>query len=268
MYAIVSIAGQQFKVEKNKKIFVHRLPGEAGSMSEFDKVLLIDNEGSVSIGNPYIDDAMVTAKIVSHLKGDKVLVFKKKKRKGYRKLNGHRQYLTEIIIEDILASGAAKRKSATKKEIQEKDEKPQAVAEKTAKAEKDAVKAGPKKAEKPPVETAEKAETKKAGSQAEEKKIKPEAGTEKNAAGKSGSKAGAKKSESKKAEKPAVKTAKKTESKKADKPAVETAKKSGIKKAEPKAAKTVMKTTKTAVKAKSGAGKTKKTETKAKTGKK
>lgn len=247
MYAIVSIAGQQFKVEKNKKIFVHRLPGEAGSVSEFDKVLLIDNEGSVSIGNPYIDDAMVTAKIVSHLKGDKVLVFKKKRKKGYQKLNGHRQYLTEIIIEDILESGAAKRKSATKKEKHEKDEKPQAVAEKTAKAEKDDVKAGSKKAEKPAMKKTAEAGTKKAGPQAEKKTAKPEAGTGKDAAGESGTKAGAAKTKSKKTEKPPAKTAKK---------------------AEPKAVKTVGKTVKTAVKKESDAGKAKKTVTKAKTGKK
>ncbi len=237
MYAIVSIAGQQFKVEKNKKIFVHRLQGEAGSISEFDKVLLIDNEGRVSIGNPYIDDAMVTAKIVSHIKGDKVLIFKKKRRKGYRKLNGHRQYLTEIIIEDILESGAAKRKSATKKEKQEKDEKPQVAAEKAAKAEKDAVKAEPKKAEK--------SVTKKAEPKAVKKKAKPEAITVKDAAGKSGAKAGVKKTESKKAEKSSPGT---------------------TKKAEPKVAKTVRKTTKTAVKAKSDSGKAKKTEIKSKTG--
>lgn len=253
MYAIVSIAGQQFKVEKDKKIFVHRLPGEAGSISEFDKVLLIDNEGSVSIGNPYIDDAMVTAKIVSHLKGDKVLIFKKKRRKGYRKLNGHRQYLTEIIIEDILESGAAKRKSAaTQKEKQEKAEKPQAVTEKTAKDVKDVVKAEPRKAAKQAVKKAEKAGAKKAEPKAEEKKAKPKAETKKDAAGKSGSKAGADKAESKKAEKPPVKTAKTA----------------GTKKTEPKTAKTAGKTTKTTVKAKSDAGKAKKNETKAKTGKK
>src|SRR4030043_125091 len=115
MYAIVSIAGQQFKVEKNKRIFVHRLPGEADTTSEFDKVLLIDNEGRINIGNPYIDNALVTARIISHLKGDKVLVFKKKRKKGYRKMNGHRQLLTEIIIDEILENMTAKKtKSDTK----------------------------------------------------------------------------------------------------------------------------------------------------------
>ena len=102
MYAIVDIAGQQFKVEKDKKLYVHRLEGEEGSELDLDKVLLIDNEGKVKVGTPNIKNAVVKAKILSHLKGDKVLVFKKKRRKGYQKLNGHRQYLTRIQIEDII----------------------------------------------------------------------------------------------------------------------------------------------------------------------
>ncbi len=102
MYAIVDIAGQQFKVEKDKKLYVHRLEGEEGSELDLDKVLLIDNEGKVEIGSPNIENAVVKAKILSHLKGDKVLVFKKKRRKGYQKLNGHRQYLTQIQIESIV----------------------------------------------------------------------------------------------------------------------------------------------------------------------
>ena len=102
MYAIVDIAGQQFKVEKDKKLYVHRLEGEEGSELDLDKVLLIDNEGKVKVGTPNIKNAVVKAKILLHLKGDKVLVFKKKRRKGYQKLNGHRQYLTRIQIEDIV----------------------------------------------------------------------------------------------------------------------------------------------------------------------
>jgi len=102
MYAIVDIGGQQFKVEKDKKLYVHRLEGDEGSELDFDKVLLIDNEGKIKIGTPNIKNAVVKAKILSHLKGDKVLVFKKKRRKGYQKLNGHRQFLTHIQIEDIL----------------------------------------------------------------------------------------------------------------------------------------------------------------------
>ncbi|MDG1196043.1 MAG: 50S ribosomal protein L21, partial [Polaribacter sp.] len=101
MYAIVEIAGQQFKVAKDQKVYVHRLQGEAGSKVTFDNVLLLDNEGSVVIGAPAIEGASVTAQILSHLKGDKVIVFKKKRRKGYQKKNGHRQYLSEIQIESI-----------------------------------------------------------------------------------------------------------------------------------------------------------------------
>jgi large subunit ribosomal protein L21 len=101
MYAIVDIAGQQFKVEKDKKIFVNRLHAEQGATLSFDKVLLIDNEGKVQIGSHYVEGASVKAKVLEHLKGDKVIVFKKIRRKGYDKKNGHRQCLTKILIEDI-----------------------------------------------------------------------------------------------------------------------------------------------------------------------
>ncbi len=101
MYAIVEIAGQQFKVENNSKLFVHRLEGEEGSNVEFDKVLLLENDGKYKIGKPEVKNAKVTAKILSHVKGDKVLVFKKKRRKGYQKLNGHRQQFTQLQIESI-----------------------------------------------------------------------------------------------------------------------------------------------------------------------
>ena len=102
MYAIVEIAGQQFKVEKDSKICVHRLAQEEGSSVEFDKVLLIDNDGAVKIGAPVIEGAKVSAKVLNHCKGEKVLVFHKKRRKGYRKMNGHRQFFTQIQIENIL----------------------------------------------------------------------------------------------------------------------------------------------------------------------
>ena len=102
MYAILDIAGQQFKVEKDKKVFVHRLKGEEGTQVEFEKVLLIDNEGKVKVGSPQIKGAKVVAKILSHLKGDKVRVFKKKNRKGYKVSNGHRQYMTQIHVEEII----------------------------------------------------------------------------------------------------------------------------------------------------------------------
>ena len=101
MYAIVEIAGQQFKVEKDQQIFVHRLKEDEGSKVDFDNVLLIDNDGKVNVGAPAIKGAKVSASVVRHVKGDKVIVFKKKRRKGYKKKNGHRQYLTEIKIENI-----------------------------------------------------------------------------------------------------------------------------------------------------------------------
>jgi large subunit ribosomal protein L21 len=114
MYAIVEIAGQQFKVAKDQKVFVHRLSSEEGQNVSFDNVLLIDDGSNVTLGAPAIDGAQVSAKVLKHLKGDKVIVFKKKRRKGYRVKNGHRQSLTEIVIENITASGA--QKAAPKKE--------------------------------------------------------------------------------------------------------------------------------------------------------
>ncbi len=103
MYAIVEIAGHQFKVEENQKIFVNRLNAEEGSKMEFDRVLLVDNDGSVKVGTPTIEGAKVSATVLSHLKGEKVIVFKKIRRKGYQKKNGHRQYLSQIKIEGITA---------------------------------------------------------------------------------------------------------------------------------------------------------------------
>jgi large subunit ribosomal protein L21 len=102
MYAIVEIAGQQFKVEKDKKIFVHRLEANEGDAIDFEKVLLVDNEGKVTVGTPSVKGAKVTAKVLEHVKGDKVLVFKKKRRKGYKKLNGHRQHFTQLQIDSIV----------------------------------------------------------------------------------------------------------------------------------------------------------------------
>ncbi|MCK5781869.1 MAG: 50S ribosomal protein L21 [Flavobacteriales bacterium] len=103
MYAIVEIAGHQYKVEKDQSIFVHRLKGDVDSAVEFANVLLIDNNGDVAIGAPAVKGAKVEAKIIEHLKGDKVIVFKKKRRQGYKKKNGHRQYLTKIQISNIVA---------------------------------------------------------------------------------------------------------------------------------------------------------------------
>ncbi|MET6989278.1 50S ribosomal protein L21 [Sediminicola arcticus] len=132
MYAIVEIAGQQFKVAKDQKVYVHRLQDEEGSKVTFDNVLLLEDGKDITIGAPAIDGAAVEAKVVKHLKGDKVIVFKKKRRKGYKKKNGHRQYLTEIRIESIVASGATKvaKKEAPKKEAPQKEAKPTAAAPK------------------------------------------------------------------------------------------------------------------------------------------
>ncbi len=102
MYAIVEIAGQQFKVENEKKLFVHQLKATEGDSVDFDKVLLVDNDGKVAVGTPTVKGAKVTAKVLEHVKGDKVLVFKKKRRKGYKNLNGHRQQFTQIQIENIV----------------------------------------------------------------------------------------------------------------------------------------------------------------------
>jgi len=157
MYAIVDIAGQQFKVEKDQKLYVHRLEGEEGKKVSFDKVLLIESDSKISVGNPTVKGAEVSAKIISHMKADKVLVFKKKRRKGYKTLNGHRQYMTQIQIEAISASGAAKpaaekkaaapKKAAAKPAAEKKAAAPKKTAAKPA-AEKKAApkKAAPKKA--------------------------------------------------------------------------------------------------------------------------
>ena len=156
MYAIVEIAGQQFKVEKDQQIFVHRLDAEEGAKVDFDKVLLVDNDGKVNVGAPAVEGAKVTAKVVSHVKGDKVLVFKKKRRKGYRVKNGHRQDLTEILIQKIEEKAAAKKVPAKKAEPKaETKAKPAAkktaakkpAAKKTTTKKTTAKKTAPKKAE-------------------------------------------------------------------------------------------------------------------------
>ena len=103
MYAIVEIAGQQFKVSKDQKVYVHRLANEEGANVSFDRVLLIDNNGAITVGAPAINGASVEAKVLKHVKGDKVIVFKKKRRTGYKVKNGHRQLFTQIVIENIVA---------------------------------------------------------------------------------------------------------------------------------------------------------------------
>ena len=103
MYVIVNIQGSQFKVEEGQEIFVNRMSEDTGSTVELSEVLLVDNEGSVMIGTPFVEGASVTVKVVDHLKDDKVIVFKKKRRKGYRVKNGHRQSLSKIEIAAIKA---------------------------------------------------------------------------------------------------------------------------------------------------------------------
>ena len=120
MYAIVEIAGQQFKVSKDLKVYVHRLSDNEGDAISFAKVLLLDDNGAITLGAPAVEGASVEAQVLRHLKGDKVIVFKKKRRKGYKKRNGHRQYLTQIQISGITLPGAApKKKAAAKKESEE-----------------------------------------------------------------------------------------------------------------------------------------------------
>ena len=103
MYVIVDIQGQQFKVEKDQKLFVHRIDANEGDTVEFAKVLLIGNDDDITIGSPTIEGAKVVLEVLSHVKGDKVLVFKKKRRKGYQKLNGHRQQFSQVIVKDIIS---------------------------------------------------------------------------------------------------------------------------------------------------------------------
>ncbi len=102
MYAIVEIAGQQFKVEKDKKLYVHQLDAKEGDSVDFEKVLLVDNDGVVAVGTPTVSGAKITAKVLAHVQGDKVLVFKKKRTRGYQKMNGHRQQFTQIQVETIV----------------------------------------------------------------------------------------------------------------------------------------------------------------------
>ncbi|MCX6253338.1 MAG: 50S ribosomal protein L21 [Bacteroidia bacterium] len=133
MYAIVEIAGQQFKVEEGKKIFVHRLEVEEGNPIEFDQVLLIEDDGKITIGEPVIKGAVVEGKILDHMRGDKVIVFKKKRKKGYRIKNGHRQNLTQVEIISI-------KEKATKKAVKKEEAPAKNISEKKVTQNKPAVK--------------------------------------------------------------------------------------------------------------------------------
>ncbi len=185
MYAIVDIAGQQLKVEEKQKVFVNRLEGEEGSTVDFDKVLLVDNDGKIQVGTPTVSNTIVTATIIAHLRGETKLVFKKKRRKGYQKLNGHRQYLSQIQI-DRIGEGTARPKVSTKRTVAPKAEADGEVVTQVKKAVKTEPKvaksAGPKKETpvkaKAPKATAAKKETSpkpKAVKAAAEKKSAPKA---------------------------------------------------------------------------------------------
>jgi large subunit ribosomal protein L21 len=154
MYAIVEIAGQQFKVERGNKVYVHRLDANEGAKLEFDKVFLIDNGGKISIGAPTVDGARVAATVVEHVKGDKVIVFKKLRRKGYQKWNNHRQSFTQILIQGILGKGETVKEELKAEKavrnflppsLRNKVEKVEVVAEKKAPAKKAAAKKAPAK---------------------------------------------------------------------------------------------------------------------------
>ena len=144
MYAIVEIAGQQFKVEKDQQIFVHRLEEKEGAKVEFDNVLLIDNNGKINVGAPAISGAKVTAKVLDHMKGDKVVVFKKKRRKGYRVKNGHRQAFTQIEIQSIEEKGASAKKATATTAKKEAKAEPKAAAKKAPAKKAPTKKAAPK----------------------------------------------------------------------------------------------------------------------------
>lgn len=152
MYAIVEIGGHQYKVEKDQRLFVNRLNGGEGDKVQFDNVLLIDNKGKVNVGAPVISGAAVEAKIIEHLRADKVIVFKKKRRKGYKKKNGHRQDITSVEISKIIEKGAK-----ASSPVKAKDEKPKKEASSKTEAPKKAVEEKVK-AEKPKQEKAVKSQ--------------------------------------------------------------------------------------------------------------
>ncbi len=154
MYAIVEIAGQQFKVERGNKVYVHRLDANEGTKVEFDKVFLIENAGKISIGSPTVDGAKVVATVIEHLKGDKVIIFKKKRRKGYQKWNNHRQHLTQLLIQGVLPKGETLKEELKAEKVERnyslrsivtKEVAAAPVAEKKAPAKKAAAKKAPAK---------------------------------------------------------------------------------------------------------------------------
>jgi len=164
MYAIVEIAGQQFKVEEGKKIFVHRLDTEIDKIVEFDRVLLVEDNDNILVGEPAVDNFIVEGKVIDHVKGDKVIVFKKKRKKGYRIKNGHRQRFSQIEIVGIGEKGKIVRKETPKKEKVKKAPEPEIaeepLAEKKSAVKKSAAKKAAVKKEEAPVKTKKTAEKK------------------------------------------------------------------------------------------------------------
>ncbi|OFY63344.1 MAG: 50S ribosomal protein L21 [Bacteroidetes bacterium RBG_13_42_15] len=164
MYAIVEIAGQQFKVEEGKKIFVHRLDTEIDKIVEFDRVLLVEDNDNILVGEPAVDNFIVEGKVIDHVKGDKVIVFKKKRKKGYRIKNGHRQRFSQIEIVGIGEKGKIVRKETPKKEKVKKAPEPEIaeepLAEKKPAVKKSAAKKAAVKKEEAPVKTKKTAEKK------------------------------------------------------------------------------------------------------------
>lgn len=132
MYAIINIAGQQFKVEKDQQIFVHRLPNKEGDTVTIDQVLFVENGDKIEVGAPAVSGASVTLKVIEHVKGDKVIVFKKKRRKGYQKKNGHRQQFTKIAIDGISLNGKKVEKAETPKPAEKTEPKKAAPSKKEA----------------------------------------------------------------------------------------------------------------------------------------
>jgi large subunit ribosomal protein L21 len=153
MFAIVDIAGQQFKVENNQRVFVHRLEAMEGTQVEFNRVLLLDNDGKITVGKPLVEGYRVAAKVLAHVKGEKVIVFKKKRRKGYAKKNGHRQQFSQILIQGILAPGETVKEEAKPEKKEEAAGEEKAV---KAKAKKPAAKKAPAKKTAAPKKTTRK----------------------------------------------------------------------------------------------------------------
>jgi large subunit ribosomal protein L21 len=215
MYAVIKTGGKQYKVAKNDVILVEKLPGEAGAAVELDEVLLVGDDKGQTVGSPLVDGAHVAATVLEQTRGEKIIVFKKKRRKDYRRKAGHRQDLTALKITDIVTGGKKKAAKAAEPKAEVQKAAPKAEIQKTT----------PKAEEK---KVSPKAEEKKAAPKAEEKKAAPKKAEAKPAAKKAEAKPAAKKAEAKPAAKKA--SAKKTETKKASaKPA--TAKKPAAKKA-------------------------------------